>query len=288
MEKKKGLRITMDEKEVANFWETHPCGDHQVGGIKGDYEKFFLKYDKFRYSREGHILRCLNKIDFRGKKTLEIGLGQGADSEQIIRRGAIWNGLELTRESVNRVKTRLSIRNLPYKSIKQGSVLNIPHPDHLFDIVFSHGVLHHVPDIAQAEKEILRVLKPRGMVIVMLYSKFSLNYLVSITLVRRIGLIISYFLRIKLTGIYHQHLESAKKIGLWNYLRMCNFIHHNTDGPANPYSKVYSITEVKKDFCSFRILQVHKEFMHAPPLPVHGWPGAGLVGWHLWVHMTPK
>jgi hypothetical protein len=46
------------------------------------------QYDAFRYSREGHILGCLDGIDFRGAKLLEIGLGQGADSEQIIRRGA--------------------------------------------------------------------------------------------------------------------------------------------------------------------------------------------------------
>ena len=28
---------------------------------------------------------------------------------------------------------------------------------------------------------------------------------------------------------------------------------------------------------------MHKEFMHAPPLPVGGLPLAGVLGWHLWV-----
>ena len=32
---------------------------------------------------------------------------------------------------------------------------------------------------------------------------------------------------------------------------------------------------------------MHKEFMHAPPLPVHRLPGGHLMGWHLWVEMEP-
>ena len=104
-------------------------------------------------------------------KLLEIGLGQGADSEQIIRRGARWSGLDLTAESVARLRTRLELRQLPYDELKQGSALAIPYPDNAFDKVFSHGVLHHIPDIRLAEREIARVLKPRGELIMMVYAK---------------------------------------------------------------------------------------------------------------------
>src|SRR3954467_9029472 len=139
----------MNEPEIQDFWNRYPCGDLQVGGLqqrRGDYEGFFKDYDAFRYKKEGHILRCLDNIDFEGKQVLEIGLGEGADTEQIIKRGAIWSGLDLTEESVARVKTRLSLHGLPYQAVKQGSVLHIPYERANFDIVFSHGVLHHVPD----------------------------------------------------------------------------------------------------------------------------------------------
>lgn len=279
----------MDEKTIASFWESHPCGEQFVGGLKQkQYEEFFRRYDDFRYSKEGHILRRLDAIEFNGMRTLEIGLGQGADSEQIIRRGAIWSGLDLTMESVVRVKTRLAIRDLSFKDIKCGSVLNIPYADNEFDIVFSHGVLHHVPEILRAQQEIARVLKPNAHLIVMLYSKYSLNYFFSIGLVRRLGLLGLYFLNIDLGGIYGQHLKNAKKKGITKYLRLKEFIHYNTDGPLNPYSKVYDTSDVKKDFPDFRIISNHKEFMHAPPLPVAGKPGAKALGWHLWVCMTPK
>ena len=57
---------------------------------------FFAATMRFDTSREAHILRRLDAIDFKGKQVLEIGLGQGADSEQIIRRGAIWSGIDMS------------------------------------------------------------------------------------------------------------------------------------------------------------------------------------------------
>ncbi len=280
----------MNESEIKDFWERYPCGDFQVGGLqqrRGDYEAFFRAYDSFRYSTEGHILRCLDDIDFRGKKVLEIGLGQGADSEQIIRRGAIWSGLDLTPESVARVRTRLSLRQLPHRAIKQGSVLQIPYEEGSFDTVFSHGVLHHVPDILAAQRQIHRVLKPNGELIVMLYARWSLNYLIAIGTLRRLGLLALHLANRHPGGIFDQHLANARAMGVRHYLRMDSFIHKNTDGPLNPYSKVCDLRIVKKDFPDFKVVRAYKRFMHAPPLPVRWLPLERILGWHLWVHMRP-
>jgi len=166
-------------------------------------------------------------------------------------------------------------------------VLQIPFDEKTFDIVFSHGVLHHVPEIEAAQREIHRVLKPNGELIVMLYSKWSLNYLVSIAIVRRLGLLALYLTNHDPGGIFGQHLANARAIGLRQYLRLRNFIHKNTDGPLNPYSKVYGLTGVRRDFSKFRVTRSYKRFMHAPPLPVGWLPLDRALGWHLWVHMKP-
>jgi SAM-dependent methyltransferase len=286
----------VNETEVQSFWNAHPCGDHIVGGLHGafedDYERFFTSYDAWRYRQEHHILACLDRTDWQGRKVLEIGLGQGAESEQLIRRGASWSGLDLTQESVDRVGARLSVRQLPYDDLRRGSALSIPWSDQTFDIVFSHGVLHHIPDIHRAQSEIRRVLKPGGTLVAMLYARGSLNYQVSIRLVRRAALLAAYPMRrvgaVRSSAAMRQHLDNAESAGLRRYLDLASFTHRSTDGPLNPYARVYSLREVAADFPDFVIVGHYKQYMHAPPLPVHGLPGAGQLGWHLWVTLRAR
>ena len=279
----------MSEKAIREFWDAHPCGESQVEGLSSDYEDFFRRYDAFRYQREAHILRRLDAIDFKSKQVLEIGLGQGADSEQIIRRGATWSGIDISAESVDRVSTRLRCRGLEYARLECASALDLPFPDDCFDIVFAHGVLHHIPDVLTAQKEIARVLKPGGRLIAMLYARRSLNYLLAISAVRRLSLAVLVLGRAKPGGIIGDHIAAAKRMGLREYLRMRNFIHRNTDGPLNPYSKVYDLATVHEDFPAFTLDTHSQEYMHAPPLPVF-WlkPFARVLGWHLWVHLNPR
>lgn len=289
----------MDEQTVQRFWQEHACGDAQVGGLHerfhDDYETFFTDYDRFRYRNEAHLPACINALNVAGKRVLEIGLGEGAESERLIRGGADWSGVDLTAESIARVRTRLALRKLPHDELRQGSVLDLPFADDSFDMVFSHGVLHHVPDIEQAQREIHRVLHPHGELVIMLYARWSLNYLVSIGLLRRASLLAAYpldrvgLLRLGFTpAVLAAHLGNAKKLGLFRYLRLDEFVHHNTDGPTNPYALVYDRRRVEREFSSFRVTRAYKRFMHAPPLPVHGLPGEALMGWHLWVHLEPK
>jgi len=287
----------VNETQVQEFWNSHPCGDHIVGGLHGehadDHERFFAAYDAWRYDQEGHIPACLDRFDFRERRVLEIGLGQGAESEQLIRRGAKWSGLDLTSESVERVRARLELRQLPYVDLRQGSALQIPWPDASFDIVFSHGVLHHIPDIHTAQAEIHRVLKPGGRLIAMVYARNSLNYQLSIRVLRRALLAAAYPLRrtrlvAKAPEMLREHIANAEQVGLRNYLQIDNFTHRSTDGPLNPFARVYSPREVEADFPDFALVEHFTRYMHAPPLPVHGLPGGTLLGWHLWVQLRAR
>jgi len=277
---------------IKDFWQAHPCGAELVGDLndesRAEYQDFFERYDEYRYRKEPHILSNLDRIAFAGRKVLEIGLGQGADAEQIAKRGGLFSGVDLTEEAVKRTKMRFALKSLTFDRIERASALDLPFVDDSFDIVFSHGVLHHIPDITAAEKEICRVLKPDGELIVMLYARRSLNYLLSICVLRRLGLLGLYGFRIKASGIYGDHLHNARKAGIWNYLKMKNFINVSTDGPFNPYSKVYGPDDVRTDFQHFDIVKSEQHFMHAPPLKVSWLPLASVLGWHLWVWMKPR
>lgn len=289
--------LQMNEAEVQSFWQLHPCGDHLVGGLHSgfadDYVSFFDAYDQWRYQHERHILACLDLTDWNGKRVLEIGLGQGAESEQLIRRGARWSGLDLTSESVDRVTARLTLRALPFDDVRQGSVLRIPWPDNSFDMVFSHGVLHHVPQIQAAQSEIHRVLRPGGTLVAMLYARRSLNFQLSIRLVRRAALALAYPFRasglVQRSSMLEQHLQNAERTGLRRYLALEEFTHRSTDGPLNPFARVYTPREVTRDFPDFQLMSWTQRYLHAPPLPVQRLRFLERhLGWHLWVWLRAR
>lgn len=285
------------EQEIGQFWQEHPCGEHFVE--KANWRQFFLDYDRYKYRIEPHIPIELKKIDFRNKRVLEIGLGQGAEAQKIVEAGGIYNGIDLTQESVERVKRRFEIFDLDYESLLQGNAEEIGFPDCSFDIVFSHGVIHHSPRIAIIVDEIHRILKPGGEIVLMLYHRNSLNYQFSIRVLRRIGIFLLFipgFPKVvsKLTGEpidrLLKHCVNLKRDGL-TYLCMKNFIHKSTDGPDNIFSSVFSVVEARRLLSNFRDLRFATHLLNERHLLglQHVLPKQmrraleRKFGWHLWI-----
>jgi hypothetical protein len=69
-----------------------------------------------------------------------LGPGQGADSEQVFRRGAVWSGVDLAPQSVARIAARLASEGFP-TSVSNVPALMLPFPDNSFDLVILHGVI---------------------------------------------------------------------------------------------------------------------------------------------------
>ncbi|HZH66419.1 MAG TPA: class I SAM-dependent methyltransferase [Flavisolibacter sp.] len=285
--------------EIKNFWNQNPVGENFIEYGDGGAE-FFERYDQFRYRTEGHILSELDKIDFKNKDVLEIGIGQAADSAQIVKRGANYYGIDLTETSIKRIKDRFKLSNLPYKEIQVANAEKIPYPDNFFDMVYSHGVIHHSPNIEKIVEEIHRVLKPGGTAIIMLYHKNSFNYHVSISIFRRIGLsllmIFPFLSRViqKITGEdaerINEHRKNIRKEGL-SYLNMKNFIHRSTDGPLNIYSSVWNAKTASILFKKFNKIKTNIHFLNERHLlGIQHLVSKKLkqklaekYGWHLWI-----
>jgi ubiquinone/menaquinone biosynthesis C-methylase UbiE len=283
--------------QIAKFWQKHPCGSDFVHASEG--KDFFINYDRFKYTHEPHILDELKKVNFKGKRVLEIGLGQGAEAQKIIEAGALYNGIDLTEESVTRVKLRCELFSLPYESLQVMNAESLYFPNKSFDIVFSHGVIHHSPRIKTIVNEIYRVLRTGGMAVVMMYHRNSVNYQVSIRLIRRLGIFLLFVpgmsrLVAKLTNekveSLEKHLVNLKRDGL-TYLEMENFIHKSTDGPDNIFSSVFNQSEAAELFSAFKNLSFSKYFFNERHFPVvRSFLSAEVkkkiasrYGWHLWI-----
>jgi ubiquinone/menaquinone biosynthesis C-methylase UbiE len=282
---------------IARFWGDHPCGADYVH--ETEWRSFFREYDRFRYRVEPHILEELGATQWAGRRVLEIGLGQGADAQRIVEAGAHYTGVDITEESVRRVRERFRLAGLHAEGLHVMNAERLELEDASFDIVYTHGVIHHSPRITAIVDEIHRVLRPGGEAVVMLYHRASANYHVSIRLFRRAGIVALFVPGVpamvgRLTGEpvarLLEHRKSLQREGA-GYLRMSNFIHKATDGPHNVYTSAFTRNEAAALFGRFTDVHFavhHLNERHFPvlrsvvPVAVKRWLAAR-YGWHLWV-----
>lgn len=59
-----------------------------------------------------------------------------------------------------------AIRHTPLIPFYQASLTDLPFPESTFDVVWSWGVLHYVPDPVRAIQEVSRVLRPGGVAVI--------------------------------------------------------------------------------------------------------------------------
>jgi SAM-dependent methyltransferase len=177
-----------DKLETRRQWNANPCGgwgDHLAGLEPGSREYF----DAIRRSRYEDTDSWMPRIiDFgcaRGKRLLEIGHGVGTDLLTFAEHGCEASGIDITEEH-----HRLAQRNFDVHGqravLKLCDASDIDFPSGAFDVVYSHGVLHHTPDTVRCVSEAYRVLAPGGLFILSLYHRTSAFLLFDILLNRGI------------------------------------------------------------------------------------------------------
>ncbi|HMG35105.1 MAG TPA: class I SAM-dependent methyltransferase [Blastocatellia bacterium] len=290
--------MTSDLKaQVHDFWEAHPCGTRFAGAQIGSRE-FFDQVERHRYETEWHIPKVIGFDRWRDRDVLEIGCGLGTDAINFARSGARYSAIDLTEASIDLVKRRFAYEGLA-ANLEVADAENLPFDDASFDLVYSHGVLHHTPDTQRAIDELYRVLKPGGTSMVMLYHKNSYNYFVNIMTLRRMGVRLLGFdggveLVHLLTGEDRERLRELQRLYRESPTKLLSkeeFLSQNTDGVGNPLAKVYTRREAAKMFSHFAEVATEVHFMNRRWIPLIGglmWRSleqriASRVGWHLWI-----
>lgn len=160
------------KKQIIQFWNKKPCGT--LGRIPENVNlEYFLKIRKRRYKLEFFIPKIVEFDNWAGKKVLEIGCGIGIDGMEFAKRGADYTGVDISETSLRLAKKYFALSN-QQANLLLADAETLPFQDNTFDLVYSWGVLHHTPDIQKSINEVMRVLKPGGQCIIMLYNLHSL------------------------------------------------------------------------------------------------------------------
>lgn len=287
------------KERVRAFWQAHPCGTKFSDAEMGTRE-FFERVEAHRYEKEWHIPAAADFTNARGLKVLEIGCGLGTDGAQFAKEGANYTGVDLTDAAIELARKRFELFGLKGE-FQVADAENLDFPDESFDVVYSHGVLHHTPDMDAAVHEIHRVLKPGGRAIVMLYHRGSYNYRVGIRVLRRAGAgLLKSDAGIKLINVLtgepidDLRERAAMMRGSNGEMSADQLLNESTDGAGNPLARVYSRREARELFKNFSKIELRAFFLNKRFIPIVGklLPRsiesalASRWGWHLWIYAT--
>lgn len=112
-----------------------------------------------------------------GKDVLEVGCGSGFAAQLFAEAAARVTAVDLTPWAVETTRRRLTAFGLE-GDVREADGEDLPFGDASFDLVFSWGVIHHSTHMDRALKEIVRVCRPGGTVVLMVYNRRSLFYAV--------------------------------------------------------------------------------------------------------------
>jgi len=290
------------KERIQKFWQDSPCDSWFTNEASGTLA-FYRSLDQHRYKVHWQLQAAVDFEKTCGLRVLEIGCGCGSEAELFACAGAHYTAIDLTEAAVTITRRRFQLLGLEGHFV-QGDAENLPFPDGSFDLVYSHGVLHHTPDTPRAIREVHRVLSRGGRAVVMLYYRDSFNYHVNLRVIRRLR---AHLLRMdlgvklarKLFGETEEHLRRHAELireDRHSYLDIQNILNRNTDGPDNPLSQVFSKESAQQMFSQFRTVRTEVMFWNPNWLP-----GIGKLlsrrtddrlasrwGWHLWIYAQKR
>jgi SAM-dependent methyltransferase len=110
--------------------------------------------------------------DVREKTVLDLGCGSGENLIPLVKRGAHVIGIDLSPELIALARERLTQYGLAAR-LEVASAYDTGLENDSVDVVFSIALLHHLPDLARARREIQRMLRPGGCLIFQEPIRFS-------------------------------------------------------------------------------------------------------------------
>ena len=217
-EKGAGEEVT---SRVKSFYEENPFPSYE--GLE-EFGELVSKGQENPFSRD-----LLRAIGFN-KLVLECGCGTGQLSHYLQLNNNHVLGVDMSLASLALALEHKLRNQLTRSAFAQMNIFNLAIKDESFDVVISHGVLHHTYDARAAFASIVRKVKRGGIVMVGLYNRPARTPTwIRSKLIRLLGPRIDYVVR--------NRIRDAKKANIWIQ-----------DQYFNPHETWHSIGEVLRWF----------------------------------------
>ncbi|MFA7707430.1 MAG: class I SAM-dependent methyltransferase [Candidatus Pacearchaeota archaeon] len=109
----------------------------------------------------------------KNSKILEAGCGAGNYVFSLYKMGHKPIGIEIDEKRVKIAKEYMKKHRLNPRIINYGDLTKLPFKDEQFDAIFCHGVIEHIKDSELAVKEMSRVLKKGGHVMISVPNRYT-------------------------------------------------------------------------------------------------------------------
>jgi SAM-dependent methyltransferase len=234
------------KEEAIKQWDQDPCGSHYTKEAMPHTLEWFKEVEEYRYGVYAPWMPKVMEFDQHSDEdVLEIGAGLGTDLSMFARHGARVIDLDLSGQHLTLAQENFRLRGLKGSFILHDAE-NLPFKNDSFDVVYTNGVLHHLPNTPKAVKDIHRVLRPGGRVIAMFYAEYSRQYWYNVYL---------YGLR--------QNLLNDFSIGEI----MSRWVERSDNAAARPLVKVYTKSRLMDLFDEFTNVKILKRQLVALELP---------------------
>jgi ubiquinone/menaquinone biosynthesis C-methylase UbiE len=137
-------------------------------------------YDRWYASPLGQLVDRVEQAalfdllpDLNGRRILEVGCGTGNISQALVSRGARLVGLDVSGPMLAAAQNRARQQGYAPDLVRGGAGV-LPFPEESFDGVISILALDFMADRPGVVRELVRVLRPRGFLVLALLNRYSL------------------------------------------------------------------------------------------------------------------
>ncbi|MEP6811483.1 MAG: class I SAM-dependent methyltransferase [Actinomycetota bacterium] len=178
---------SVGQERVRAWWDRNPMSydvDDPIAAEPGtrayfeeiDRRIFDPRHMRLTASADGRPFSLyVDFDDLGGKDVLEVGCGSGIAVQLFAEAGANVTAVDLTPWAVETTRARLAAFGLE-GTVREADGESLPFDEASFDLVFSWGVIHHTSDMGRALRELIRVCRTGGRLVLMLYHRRSLFF----------------------------------------------------------------------------------------------------------------